>query len=166
MNALPIRDLLERPGGTRRIDIAEPVEHLRNELVTLPAGECVRVTALLERIVEGVLVTGTLSGPLALRCARCLMTFEGTFEVEVTELFSSHPEEDEYQLGEHDIDLEPMVRDAVLLAMPFSPICREDCQGLCTRCGGDRNLSECTCVELTDPRWAALGDIEFDSISE
>jgi uncharacterized protein len=49
-----------------------------------------------------------------------------------------------------------MVRDAVVLEMPFSPLCRPDCLGLCEVCGGDRNLGECPGHETTDPRWAAL----------
>ena len=55
------------------------------------------------------------------------------------------------------LDPEPMVRDSVLLSMPFAPLCRPECEGLCERCGGDRNLGECTCVELpADPRWAGI----------
>jgi uncharacterized protein len=49
-----------------------------------------------------------------------------------------------------------MVRDAVVLQMPFSPLCKPDCLGLCERCGGDRNLGECTCTDPIDPRWSAL----------
>jgi uncharacterized protein len=49
-----------------------------------------------------------------------------------------------------------MVRDAVLLDVPFAPLCRPECLGLCERCGGDRNLGECSCVETVDPRWADL----------
>jgi uncharacterized protein len=54
------------------------------------------------------------------------------------------------------------VRDAVVLEMPFSPLCRPDCLGLCARCGGDRNLGECSCGPEVDPRWGALDDIRFD----
>src|SRR5437773_2081868 len=73
------------------------------------------------------------------------------------------PEED-YELGE-DLTLDPeqMVRDSVVLSMPFSPLCRPDCLGLCPRCGGDRNLGECTCSEeVVDPRWAGLEQLFRD----
>ena len=69
---------------------------------------------------------------------------------------------EEYVLpAEGIIDLEPMIRDAVVLAMPFSPLCRPDCLGLCARCGGDRNLGECSCPPEVDERLAALAMIEF-----
>ena len=68
-----------------------------------------------------------------------------------------------YQVHDGAIDIEPMVRDAVLLSMPFSPLCKPDCAGLCPRCGGDRNLGECTCgPELADERWSVLNEIRFD----
>ena len=54
------------------------------------------------------------------------------------------------------LDPEPLVRDAIALELPFAPLCSPTCLGLCPRCGGDRNRSECTCSEDIDPRWAAL----------
>ena len=76
-------------------------------------------------------------------------------------MFRDYLDED-YELSpEGAIDIEPMLRDAVVLTMPFSPRCRPDCKGLCPRCGGDRNLGECACTPDTDPRWDALMSIEF-----
>src|ERR671919_489075 len=74
-------------------------------------------------------------------CARCLKPFEEEFRVEVRELFApgASDEADQYPVTEGHIDLEPMVRDAMVLGMPFSPLCRPDCLGLCERCGGGRN---------------------------
>jgi len=83
--------------------------------------------------------------------------------IEVQELFApgAGPEGEEYPLSvEGSIDIEPMVRDAVLLAVPFSPLCRPDCRGLCERCGGNRNLDRCSCTtQQADPRWAALDNL-------
>jgi len=100
---------------------------------------------------------------MALWCARCLKRFETPFEVEVEELFvpGARPEDDEYPVVEGFIDLEPMIRDAVILAMPFAPLCRPDCRGLCERCGGDRNMDECTCPPRSDPRWAPLMGLDL-----
>ncbi len=99
---------------------------------------------------------------MELTCARCLKGFAREFRLEVAERFTRDEDDEDYPLGERDIDLEPMVRDAVLLAMPFSPLCGPDCRGLCERCGGDRNLGECSCPPRTDPRWAALEDLRLD----
>jgi uncharacterized protein len=83
--------------------------------------------------------------------------------VRVQELFTpeARPEDDEYPLRDETVDLEPLLRDAVVLAMPFAPLCREDCLGLCGRCGGDRNLGECSCGPEIDVRWAPLRDLDL-----
>src|SRR5262249_19566905 len=80
------------------------------------------------------------------------------FHMQVHELFAPDASDDGdvYPVSDGTVDLEPLIRDAVLLAMPFAPLCRPGCLGLCERCGGDRNLNECTCAPEADPRWAAL----------
>ena len=80
------------------------------------------------------------------------------------ELFAAgaEPDGDEYPLVEGQVDLEPLIRDVVVLAMPFAPLCRPECRGLCARCGGDLNLGACTCPPEADPRWAPLADLELD----
>ena len=94
-----------------------------------------------------------------MRCARCLKEFEQPFSVEVHEMFVTEPDEeaDDYPLGpEGSIEPEQMLRDAIGVELPFSPLCRSGCLGLCPVCGGDRNLYECPGHVETDPRWAAL----------
>jgi uncharacterized protein len=162
--AIDVRDLLDSPGSSRQIQLAERFDELGSELAEVSPDVPVRIEVLLESVVEGILVSGPLSGQIDYRCARCLKPFPGEFRVEVTELFALQPEgeDDDYLVQEGTIDLEPMVRDAVLLAMPFSPLCREDCLGLCERCGGDRNLGECSCPPPVDPRWEPLSGLRFD----
>lgn len=163
MDALDVRDLLERPGTSRRLRLREAIPGMRTELAAVPDEEPVAMDLLLEGVVEGVYVTGPVEGTLRLSCARCLRPVEQPFRIEVAELFTREPdEESDYALGDAELDLEPMVRDAVVLAMPFSPLCRPDCLGLCERCGGDRNLGECSCGPRTDPRWAALDQLDLD----
>jgi uncharacterized protein len=160
MIEVDVRDLVEQPGSSRTHRVDRAVTGLRLELAGVPEDAPIRGDLLLESVVEGILVSGPLAGRLALSCARCLGAFEGEFHLEVRELFAAgaRPEDDEYPLlPEGSLDLEPMVRDAVLLAAPFAPLCREDCLGLCERCGGDRNQDECTCAPaVADPRWSAL----------
>ncbi|HYH28075.1 MAG TPA: YceD family protein [Actinomycetota bacterium] len=158
-----VRDLVDRPGAAREVHMSEPVAGLATELASVPEDVPVRADLLLESVVEGILVSGPLSGEVNLRCSRCLKDFRRPFEVRVTELFAPDPgaEDEHYPLAEGAIDIEPLVRDAVVLEMPFSPLCRPDCQGLCEICGGDRNLGECPGHELTDPRWDALKDIDL-----
>ncbi len=165
MRAIDVRDLLERPGSSRTVRLDEAVEGLRTELAEVPEDRHVEGDLLLESVVEGIHVSGEVSATLALRCARCLREFDRPLGVHVSELVlrEAGPEDDYALTPDLTLDPEPMVRDAVVLSMPFSPLCRPDCLGLCERCGGDRNLGECTCAEPpSDPRWAGLGGLTFD----
>jgi uncharacterized protein len=162
MDPVDVRDLLEDPGGSRRVTMEETFEDMATELARIPPEDPVRIEVLLESVAEGIMVSGPLSGRLAFRCARCLKDFPGGFRYEIEELFAPSPGDDEYPIAEGRIDLEPLVRDTVVPALPFSPLCREDCLGLCERCGGDRNLGECTCGPEVDPRWAALDDLRIE----
>ncbi len=162
MDPVDVRDLLDRPGASREVHVSEVIEGLAGELVSVP--EAVRIDLLLESVVEGILASGPVSGRMAFRCARCLKPSGQSFRLQVTELFAlgAGEEDDEYPVRDETIDLEPMVRDTVVLALPFSPLCRPDCLGLCERCGGDRNLGECSCGPEVDPRWAPLAGLELD----
>lgn len=162
---IDVRELIGRPGASRAMRVAEPIEGIAAGLGRVPPDRPVEADLLLESVVEGILVSGPVSGEMEMSCARCLKPVATPFELEVQELFAAAERADpdaEYVLPvEGFIDLEPMIRDAVVLAIPFSPLCRPDCRGLCARCGGDRNLGECSCPPEVDERWAALAMIEF-----
>ena len=162
---IDVRDLMGQPGSSRSVRVDEAIPGLATQLASVPEDRAVGADLLLESVVDGVLVTGPVAGVMRLSCARCLKTFDQAFDLEVQELFTpeARPEDDEYPLGaEGSIDLEPMIREAVVLAMPFAPLCRPGCRGLCSRCGGDRNLGECSCPPEVDPRWAPLLDLKLD----
>ncbi|MET0802150.1 MAG: YceD family protein [Actinomycetota bacterium] len=157
--AIDVRDLVGQPGATKRHHLEARVEGLGTELARLLDDAPVTGDLLLESVVEGVLVSGALRGTLSLRCARCLKESEQPFAVEVHELFVTEPDEeaDDYPFGpDGSIEPEQMLRDAIGVELPFSPLCRPDCLGLCPVCGGDRNLDECPGHVEADPRWAAL----------
>ena len=158
MRAIDVRDLLESPGSSRTVHVEEPVPGLRTELADVPEDTPIAADLTLESVVEGIFVRGSLEGRFAMRCARCLKPFERDFDVEMTELVAREPGPDDDYALESDLTLdpEPIVRDAVVLEMPFSPLCRPDCLGLCEICGGDRNLGECPGHARSDPRWSAL----------
>jgi uncharacterized protein len=158
MRAIDVRDLLDSPGSAKRVHVDEPVEGLETGLAAVDTGAPIAGDLTLESVIEGVFVTGSVGGRMTLRCARCLREFARDFDVEMNELYARDPgPDDDYALADDlTLDPEPMVRDAVVLEMPFSPLCTPDCLGLCARCGGDRNLGECTCGPEIDPRWSAL----------
>ncbi len=161
------RELGRRPGSSRplrRTAVATYPLGLEG-LIAVPVGAEVELDVLLESVVEGVLVAGTASGPLAGECSRCLDPLTDRVEVDITELFA-YPDSatdattdvDEVgRLVDDLIDLEPVVRDAVVLALPHVPLCSEDCAGLCSECGGKWvDLGPNHRHETIDPRWAAL----------
>ena len=163
MRDVDVRDLLEHPGASRTLRVSEGVPNLATELASVPDDRAIGADFLLESVVEGVLVSGSVSGQMTLTCARCLKTFDTGFDLTVHELFSPEAteEDDEYPVVEGFLNLEPMIRDAVVPAMPFAPLCRPDCRGLCERCGGDRNFGECVCPPEIDSRWAPLASLRL-----
>jgi uncharacterized protein len=164
MRAIDVRDLLERPGASRTVRVHERVPGLHTELAEVPEDAPIEGDLTLESVVEGVFVHGRIGGRFDMRCARCLKEFPREFDVEMGDVFVREPgPDDDYALdADLNLDPEPMVRDAVMLDIPFSPLCRPDCLGLCEICGGDRNLGECPGHAAADPRWAALDELLRD----
>ncbi|HEY6566968.1 MAG TPA: YceD family protein [Actinomycetota bacterium] len=160
LETLDVRDLMGQAGATRTVHLEGTLDDLGTELAHLRETDPVQGDVLLESLVEGILVSGRLTGTMSLSCARCLKAFEQPFSVDLHEMFVPAPEEDtdDYPLDpEGLIDPEQMVRDAVGVELPFSPLHTPDCKGLCPVCGGDRNLDECPGEHpSTDPRWAEL----------
>ena len=140
---------------------------LHTELAEVPEDAPLEGELTLESVIEGIYVHGNVAGRFTMRCARCLKAFDREFAVAMEEMFAREPGPDaDYALASDlTLDPEPMLRDAVVLEMPFSPLCRPDCQGLCPICGGDRNLGECPGHEAPDPRWVALEGL-FDQTDD
>jgi|SRR5271166_4809777 len=115
-------------------------ESLRVELAGVPEGADVELSVRLEAVSEGVLVTGTATAPVVGECARCLEPLTSSVEASFQELYHYEPgsaedDEDELLLDGDLLGLEPVLRDAVVLALPLAPLCSDDCPGLCVECG-------------------------------
>lgn len=129
-------------------------------MIGVTKGADVELDLRLEAVMEGVLVTGTARVPLSGECSRCLDPLTSKIEIDFQELYFYSAEdaaEDDSLLDGELLDLEPVFRDAVVLALPLSPVCGEDCQGLCVQCGV--KLAEAGPDhrhERVDPRWASL----------
>ncbi|WP_312863402.1 YceD family protein [Spinactinospora alkalitolerans] len=177
------RPLGRQPGSMRTHSRVVPApDALAVGMTGVPEGSDIELDLRLEAVMEGVLVTGTARARLEGECARCLDPLADAVEVEFQELFrypsdddaagrgggaevDAEAEEEDYYLEGDLLDLEPVVRDAVVLALPLSPLCREDCPGLCVECGvkladagpehghGDR----------IDPRWESLRKLGEES---
>lgn len=133
------------------------------EVIGVPAGSEMKLHLRLESVVEGVLVSGTAQLLISGECVRCLDALAFEREVPFQELYyyqgQSVEDADDPRVQDDLIDLEPMLRDAVVLGLPFQPLCREDCPGLCIECGARLEDDPDHQHDQVDPRWAALAEI-------
>lgn len=137
---IPVHDLLAQPGIRRPIEVAAPVEW---SVGSTDVGPVVSARLTVEGAAGGVLVRGTASVDARLTCHRCLTEWDDQIEVEVMELMGVEDDPDGYPLRDGVADLEDMLRDALLLAVPLAPTCSPGCLGLCSVCGGDLNTGAC-----------------------
>lgn len=156
--SVEVSDLLRDPGTSKRLEFTEEVAGLSLDMGK--AGPVLSFDLLLESLVEGILVGGTIRGSFTLECIRCLTEFAVPFAVELNEVMAYQGQpgaEEGYEItGEH-ANLEPVVRDAVLLALPSNPLHAPDCKGLCPQCGADRNVVDCGHeIRRADLRWEPL----------
>ncbi|POX63837.1 hypothetical protein C3492_08855 [Streptomyces sp. Ru62] len=168
-------ELGRRPGALQRLtrEVDAPKDLGIQGVVGVPEGAPMELELRLESVMEGVLVTGTARATAEGECVRCLEPVELELEADFQEMFSYHDaddrgrviaepgddaEDDEDRLFVEDglIDLEPVLRDAVVLALPMQPVCQEDCPGLCSECGARLADDPDHHHDAVDIRWAAL----------
>ena len=154
---------MHRPGEMREkdLDIIVP-EGFGNAVIGVQTGAPMHLDVRLESLHDGILVSVDIDATAVGECVRCLIAVEDHLEVDLQELFAySVDEAFDYEVENDTVDLEPVVRDAVVLALPFQPVCQEDCLGLCPQCGvrllDDPGHEHEASV---DPRWAALAGLE------
>lgn len=163
---IDVRELAHQPGASRNfsLEIAAPAG-FGLDMIRVPENHPVKLDLLAESVVEGVLISGTAAAELTGECARCLDPVADAVEVEIQELFAypdsatdASTEEDEVErIVDDQIDLQPVVRDAMLPALPSAPLCSAECPGLCAGCGEKwADLAADHTHETIDPRWAAL----------
>lgn len=164
MLRIDLRELARGPVQTRgELGQADPVL----EGLDVALGEPVLVTGRLQATGEGRFFWhGTMRTVVTGECRRCLTPVSAPVTADADALFTQESEAredpDAYPLAPDatEIDLTPAIRDEVLLAVPRFLQCREDCRGLCPRCGQDLNAGPCGCAPATDPRWQALESLK------
>lgn len=170
---LDTSDLGRRPGSMVEVARELPaVADFGTEIIAVPEGRVIALQARLESVVEGVLVTGTVRARADGACVRCLDPVSTEVEARFQELYAyadraahhrevgaEDEESEEHVIVDGLIDLEPLLRDAVVPALPFKPVCREDCPGLCAECGMRLEDDPGHAHEVLDPRWSALAEL-------
>lgn len=154
----------------RELTVPAP-ESFGTDMIGIPAGEPLRLHIRLESVMEGVLVSGSVQATATGACVRCLDPVRLDLELDFQELFAyadraahhlqvAQPDDEELHELEDDLaDLEPVLRDAVVPALPLQPVCREDCPGLCPQCGARLADDPDHHHDVIDPRWAALAEL-------
>ncbi len=157
---LDIRALGRRPGSMLRVSRTVPAPaDLGLDVIGVPEGADLELEVRLESVLEGVVASGTVRAPLVGECVRCLDPVSDVVEADFAELFV-HPGEDGDDetrwISGDAVDLDPVVRDAVVLLLPLQPVCEADCPGLCSECGAHLADDPEHGHTAVDSRWAAL----------
>jgi uncharacterized protein len=177
---------LDEPIST---ELLEHALHLEGRDTGFRAEGASSLSALLHRVSGGVLLRGDFTARLMAPCKRCAKDVHFELPVSFTlslvpkDLVAPDEDEGEAEENEHaeslgsfdlddadeevfdgrQIDLDPILREQVLLALPMDVVCGDDCKGLCPVCGQNRNEKACNCVtKVVDPRLAALKDIKLN----
>lgn len=167
---LDVRELGRRAGAMSNLTRTVPAPpDLGVAVIGVPEGSDLELAVRLESVIDGVLLTGTARVHVEGECSRCLDPVSASQDIEFQELFlypttdsrgrlthEEQPDEELPTLEDDLLDLEPTLRDAVVLALPIAPVCRVDCPGLCPQCGFRLAEDLEHQHDQVDPRWAAL----------
>ncbi|MEY2423645.1 MAG: hypothetical protein QOI95_3712 [Acidimicrobiaceae bacterium] len=155
-----VAELLRRLGTQREVTVSAALDDIAISSAAVVDGAEIEGRFVLEAMSDhAITVKGTITAPWTGECRRCLRTIDGTVSLDVDEVFDARPVEGEtYPLDGDRLNVEPLVRDAVLLSLPLAPLCEVACAGPEPKehpIGSDVS-------EAIDPRWAGLGDLKFD----
>ena len=164
---------LEKSGG--KIDRTYATDELTFDERELQLLEPINVSGRIRRKDNEVDLRGKLHTKVAIPCGRCLKSVEFPIDVEFAERFTpavSWKNEEQHELSEDDlnlaafdgqsIELDDLVREEIVHALPGHVLCDEACRGLCPQCGGDLNVNACDCeTKQIDSRWEKLRDLKF-----
>lgn len=162
---ISVHDLINKPGTMREKQLDVVIdEPMANFAIGIPAGSTIEIDARFESVHEGILVTGDAFATASGECSRCLDPIDSAVEVEFQELFAySGTSEDDFVVENESIDLDQVIRDAVVLSLPFQPVCSAGCKGLCVTCGAKLNEDPQHAHEApVDPRWNVLTNLKED----
>ncbi|MGD9765561.1 MAG: DUF177 domain-containing protein [Candidatus Binatia bacterium] len=172
-----IRDIEET---TKELVYDEPTAELNPLLEHGPVHDFeflgpARVALRYYRSGQELFLDGTIRTDTAGHCARCLSRFEFCHEPLVScvlvprsgrwasEALDGGGDDQLMWYEGEEVDVSPIIRERLMLTLPTLPLCREDCRGLCPRCGADHNTGDCDCVaEVADPRFAVLRSLRRD----
>ncbi|KAA8819066.1 YceD family protein [Bifidobacterium vespertilionis] len=179
--AVSVAQIAGRPGESKEIDAVFPAPSgIGDDVVGVDEGADVTVTGSFDSIVDGIIFTGRVSAPAHAECTRCLKPIEHPWTADVTAFFPLEDTRRDNRKGEVEIiagedesedtyplsadgsfaDIEALLRDTLVEALPLQPLCRPDCLGLCSQCGADLNEDPDHHHDMPDIRFAELADLK------
>ncbi len=164
---IPVKDLMHQAGEMRQLTLDTPAPEKYGEaMAVVPEGSTLHLEVRLEGLHEGILLTGEARAEASAECVRCLDPFTFDLGVDFQELFAySSSDSDSYTVVDDSLNLEDIIRDAVVLELPFQPVCQAECYGLDPATGEKRTEPAAQAVaDEIDPRWQELSKLlESDS---
>ncbi len=181
--ALSVASLTASAGRSRDVDARFPAPSgIGDEVIGVREGDEVHVTGRIDSVVDGLVLTAHIDAPVHAECTRCLTPLDHAWGVDVTAFFpydsaafadeaddghevqivaGEEEDGDVYPLSDDRTiaDLEALLRDTLVEALPLQPLCRPDCRGLCPQCGTNLNEHPDHRHEVTDIRFAALEEL-------
>lgn len=153
--------MTRRAGTLKDIEITIPVSTFDFGDKRLNDETEIHIALQLESINGGIIAQGTVTGQSHLLCGRCLRDIDYANVASIDEMYQRVPDNpDAYPIEGESLDLQPMVREMVLLSLPDTPLCKVDCPGLCPQCGADLQSAPCSCqTQRLDERWAILDQL-------
>lgn len=159
---LDLREIISVPGGKVGFDYEPDVSELKFESV-LAVEEPVRAVGKIENIAGVLILRANVTGVLRCSCARCLAEFDKPIDLHVEAILADDVQDEDnpdiFLLDGDYADVDEVIITAFVLNMEQRFLCREDCKGLCDKCGKNLNDGPCSCKPETDPRLAALGQL-------
>ncbi len=167
---------------TVELSAEEPLGGYPDLLALQEAGECIfrsplQVRLTVVREYDHIRVNGRVETTLRLNCARCLAEFQMEINSPFTIFYmrsAGLPQDEDVELAEEDmisatyegneIDFSTEISEQIILAVPFKPLCKEDCRGLCPSCGAELNVTECACGQNhVNLKFTALKNLKINS---
>ncbi|PJM74323.1 DNA-binding protein [Bifidobacterium primatium] len=185
--AVSIAQVASRPGQSKSVDADFPAPSgIGDEVISIKEGAPVHVCGSFDSIVDGLVLTASVTAPVTAECSRCLKPLNANHTITVTAFFPYAPDvhdqrrkgghgeeevdiiageeegDDTYPLAGNNTfaDIEALLRDNLVESLPLKPLCRPDCQGLCPQCGEDLNEHPDHHHEVSDIRWSALESLK------
>jgi uncharacterized protein len=169
-----VREALQHPGTRHQFELSGSLSESGGRVglpsAWIPDDAEAQVTVTVEAQGGSLIVQGTAAAPWRGECRRCLDTTSGTVEVDLHEVFEESPVEGEtFPLAGDQVDLAPMLRETLTLALPLAPLCREDCAGpdpdahpVVADTGAEGEEGDGETEPPRDPRWAVLDQLRVD----